>query len=274
MPGNELLKSVLRVVDVFDALARAPGGRTLQELALELRVRGTTLHNLLRTLVARDMLELVSPGRRYRLGRHFFELARTCYDSRLLSAVEREIRALRENCQASTVWFAGGTPAAVTALYRISKSHPYWLQQPGRRLHPYANICSLVFQAFWTPALRDAFARTYPFALYGATIWHEESELSAFLEEARAGGYAALSTGSGLSVAFPLFDAAGVVVGAVGAHVAGTPRGSAEERALIERLRGHAAALQERLNSGDVFGFPWEGQLHRPMTQTPVSGPE
>jgi DNA-binding IclR family transcriptional regulator len=277
MPGNDLLKSVLRAVDVLDAVARSPDGLTLQDLALGLRVRVTTLHNLLRTLVSREMLELSPRGRRYRLGSHFFDLARACYDDRLLAAVEQSLRNIREACDAETIWFAGGSPTAVTALYRLSRSHPHWLQRPGQRLHPYTNICSLVFQAFWSPAERTAFRRTYPFSIYGKTAWEEEDRLDTFLAESRRQGHAELTDSGIVALGRPIFRGDGSIVGALGAHltipVSGRETGSFPDGAR-DALRVHAARLQEVLRSGDILGFPWEGQLHCPLAQAPVSGPD
>jgi DNA-binding IclR family transcriptional regulator len=218
-------------------------------------------------------------GKRYTLGRHLAELARSSYDDHLLRTTEAAVRGVLHDSGCSTVWLAGGTPAAVTAVYRLSQSHPHWVQRPGQRLHPYANVCSATFQAYWSVSSRELFRSAYPFSTYGATIWGSVDALDDALTRFRAAGYGFLeSRHGGYSAGVPLFDSGGDIVGVVGAQfepgTAGTAAMGSGLDGLISALRGHSARVQNALAATSAFGLPWEGQLHRPVAQAPVLGPD
>lgn len=71
---SEGVKSAVRVLDIFELLARHPDGLSLSEIATALAMPKSSAHGLLSTLLRRGYLR---PGRRdrtYRLGARLFEL--------------------------------------------------------------------------------------------------------------------------------------------------------------------------------------------------------
>lgn len=73
----ESVKSAVRVLDLFEVLARWDSAKTHAELADELRIPKSSLTKLLRTLVSRAYLEYVPEGKTYVLGPAITKLART-----------------------------------------------------------------------------------------------------------------------------------------------------------------------------------------------------
>src|SRR5688572_21427757 len=57
MARNELIQSLLRAVDVLELVAQTDRGMTLAEVCTALDMKSSTVHNILRTLVARDIVE-------------------------------------------------------------------------------------------------------------------------------------------------------------------------------------------------------------------------
>ena len=268
MPGSDLLKSVLRSVDVLDAVSRSGDGLSLQELVERLGVNGTTLYNLLRTLVSRDILEISRPGRRYRLGRHLIALAGRGYTEQVVRVSGSAVSEIVRGCGALTAWFACGRGSAVTAFFRVTASHPHWLQRSSERLHPYGNICSLVFQAFSDSAFRSAFFSRYGFSSHGTALWGDLSSYEAFLSEVRHLGYGELCVASGsgeceYAAGFPIFGSDGVVSAVLGARF-GADAGDGDEGLspeVLSAMRQHASAIQSVYGMISSFVPPWDDLL-------------
>lgn len=74
-PGpSEGVKSALRVLDIFELLARFPDGISLSAIANELAIPKSSAHGLLTTLLGRGYLRPGRQERTYRLGVRLFEL--------------------------------------------------------------------------------------------------------------------------------------------------------------------------------------------------------
>ena len=56
MPNSELVQSLLRGLDILQLIALKPEGARLNELAEAAQLNKSTLHNLLRTLAAREFV--------------------------------------------------------------------------------------------------------------------------------------------------------------------------------------------------------------------------
>lgn len=67
-------RAILRAVDLIEQVANSPDGRTLSELARELRVPKSTLWSIVRALEQRRVLTLTAGSRAYTLGLKLVEL--------------------------------------------------------------------------------------------------------------------------------------------------------------------------------------------------------
>ena len=74
MARNELVHSLLRAMDVLELVGQADRGMTLAEVCSGLDMKPSTVHNILRTLAARDYLERTTSPVRFRLGSAVFRL--------------------------------------------------------------------------------------------------------------------------------------------------------------------------------------------------------
>ena len=73
MPGNELVQSLVRALDILECVARCPSGIRLADAGAELGLNTTTAYNLMRTLAERGYLRKDSMNR-YHLGSALREL--------------------------------------------------------------------------------------------------------------------------------------------------------------------------------------------------------
>lgn len=246
MPGNELVQSVLRGLDIVETVAQSEGGLTLRQLAEGLELKSPTVHNLARTLLARGFLERTNGYPRYRLGPAVLRLADAYWDRWLVrrgSAVVRELFGALGN---ATVLLAEAVGGEVMTSLRMSPERPGVLERPRvRAMHPYATCCVLVFQAFWTEEERNAFRERHPFSLSGAHIWKSTKRLDDALVKVRHKGYAdpgLVGTG-GRAVAAPVFGPGRELVAALGASApTERPAGRAWKK-LVEKVGRAARSL-------------------------------
>jgi DNA-binding IclR family transcriptional regulator len=250
MPGSELVRSLLRGLDVVDLLARSDGGLRLADVARALGLKAPTAHNLLRTLAARRFVEKEEPGL-YRLGTELGELARLHGSRSILRRAEGALGELFASYGDATVLLCEATGGEVAVSLRIAPERPGLVERPrGRTMHPYGSASALVFQAFWTEEERGAFRVRHPFWEFGAHLWRDEGRLDRFLAGVRKRGYAAprVKDLALFVVAAPVFAESGELVASVG--VSFPPRGLTR-KTREGRVRRVVSAARELRGSAD-----------------------
>lgn len=249
MPHSQLVQSVLRGLDILEAVGASQDGLALRELSDRLGLKGPTVHNLARTLAARGFLQKTVDPPRYRLGRAVVELARLQADDVLARRAAGVIRRLFARLDRATVTLNRPVGGEVVTVLRISPERPGLLERPrGRSMHPYGTASALLFQALWTEAERAAYRRRYPFWEYGAHLWGSPQRLERILARARRNGYAAVRLGEGgiYPVAAPVFGEGGELLAAVGASVPLGRGAAADRRRVVERVAAAAKRLSAR----------------------------
>ncbi len=244
MPGRELIQSVLRAADVLELLASEPGGLALGDLCSRLGLKAPTVHNILRTLMARALVERHAPPVRYRLGARLGELAHRQEHMVVDRQCEVLLGALVRGGVAEAVHLARQAAGELTVVLRIDASRPHLPERPPvRPLHPYGSCAGLVFQAFCGQPQLAAFRRAHPFAVFGAPLWSSDVELEAELDRIRADGFCLRRTDGCLRVGVPYLGRRGALEGILGAS---RPAGEAADdgnRDLTEALQECALRL-------------------------------
>ena len=258
MPGHELVQSVLRAMDILELLAGVPGGLALAELCSRLGLKGPTVHNLLRTLAARHLVERCGPPVRYRLGPRLPELAARLESLSADQRCEGLLRQLVKDGVADSAHLARQAGGELTVVLRLDSSRPHLVQRPAARpLHPYASCAGLVFQAFCAPQQLAAFRQAHPFRVFGASVWASEAELEAELDGVREGGVCVRADGDATRVGVPWFGRRGQLEGVLGAS---GPRAEAGAGASSRPGDGLGRALLECSQAlAAASGFAQEG---------------
>jgi IclR family acetate operon transcriptional repressor len=218
MPGSELVQSVLRAVDILELLASDPGGVTLGDLCSGLGLKPPTVHNLLRTLSARSLVERSGPPIRYRLGPRLGEMAQRVEHLAVDRQCEVLLRRLVTDGVADSAHLARQAGSDLAVVLRIDASRPHLTERPAARpLHPYASCAGLVFQAFCARQQLSSFRRAHPFGVFGVGVWSSESELEAELERVRERGFCVREDGGAVRVGVPYLGRRGNLEGVLGA---------------------------------------------------------
>jgi len=254
MAGTGLVQSLTRALDILEAVGRSEseagggGGATLKGLSDSLGLKGATVHNLAKTLVARRYLTKRNGG--YRLGPAAPELAQTYLDSGLSERAQAEVTHLAEEFPAATVVFsrpAGGAGSEVLYALRMSPERPGVLERPrALAVHPYGTASALLFQALWTDEERSEYRRRHPFWEAGGPIWRDEARLDEQLAAIRRAGYARPRPPGRHSrpVAAPVWGRGRELVAAIGASV---PAAEATKKEMT-RLAGEVRRAAEILS--------------------------
>ena len=204
MAGSDMVRSVLKALDLLRRVAAAPDGLRLSDIETDCGLKKTTAHNLARTLCARGFLEKDAANRMV-LGPSMYELATLRNDRQRLLAARRLLRRLQRDYPSATLTFSEMTPSAIVCRLRMSPDRPGELQHPlDHRFAPYLTQTALCLQA--TAVQAAGFERNYPFSEYGAGRWRTADAFRMALQEVRRKGYAAEQREGRLAVAFPVPD--------------------------------------------------------------------
>ncbi len=222
MASSDLVQALSRGLMLLELLANAEGGMTLQDLCQELELKPATVHNLLRTLMARGYVEKQSKPLRYTLGAAMFELVEQHRGRDLQRRVGKAMTSIFARFNYARVTYSEAIGGDVFLKLRITPERSGLLERPwNSTMLPYTSASVLLFQAYWQPDQRQTYKQRYPFEEYGVHLWKNEANLEAFLAEVRANEFSAPPVEqSGLvRVAVPVFDSGHNIAGALGAAI-------------------------------------------------------
>ena len=264
MPRSELVQSLSRATDMLDLAAQSENGLALCEICDVLRLKRTTVYNLVRTLVAKGLLEKSDRPVRYRLGPSIFRLADAHKQHSLvrraghiLPKTLRQIMDMFESSdvagQRITVSFGQILVGEVTMTLRVSSARPNALEHPYYPFGTYDSAVALVFQAYQSPKEQAQFRQRHPFAAEGASDWESQEKLEQYLSQVRELGYAAppLYSRDTVRVAAPVFGAGNQLKGALGVGI-WAKTSAKQRRELLKYLTESAKAISQQLPEESV----------------------
>jgi DNA-binding IclR family transcriptional regulator len=217
--GMRQVRSVERAVAVLEFLARHGRPASLGEIRAAIRTPKSTALNIMRTLVAKNMLALDAATKRYRIGSHILALASQSaqqYDVRAMARpyLERIARATEEGVFLSTL-----DDLEIVYVDKIDSTQPVrFTANIGTRRPLHCTSAGKIALAVSPPALLARYLREVGLPRYTATTIQSTERLHDELNSIRARGYAvSLSeyTPGLIAVAAPVTDAAGRFLAAV-----------------------------------------------------------
>ena len=221
---NEGVKSALRVLDIFELLAKHPDGISLSAIAAELHIPKSSAHGLLATLLSRGYLRAGRHDRTYRLGVRLFELGSAYMSGAdLLADGQEVVRELARACD-ETVHLAILTGDEVLYIAKEEGTNTIRMASAmGRRFPAHGTGVGKMLLAGLPAAELDQLyppkQPLKPITLHTITdplLFRQE------LAETRRRGYATdleESTPGLCCIAAPIFNSEGAVVAAVSVSV-------------------------------------------------------
>lgn len=206
MPGNELVQSLVRALDIMESVSRSPSGVRLADVSDELGLNTTTAYNLMRTLAERGYLQKDSLNR-YRLGRAVTELLEQERSHILMQSSGTMLLKLASAMPGCVAGVANLCDNHLRTVLRVSPERRNVLQYPVSMSLPLYSSCTglaFLMQSVYAPGLFSY----WPFEENRANFWKNKENLDAFLEKARAENFVTMELcGTGdAGIAIPLAE--------------------------------------------------------------------
>jgi DNA-binding IclR family transcriptional regulator len=215
---SDLVQSVLRAADILEVVGSSAEGMTLSEISGRLCLKAPTVHNLLRTLVKRGLLDRGHRPIRYRIGGGLFRLSRTSFERSLACRARGAVQRALTKEGVTSASFAELVGGEVCLMMRVDETRPDYVEAlGGRPLHPYASGSSLVYQAFMSNGELSYYRERHPFSIQGAALWEHLDRLDDFLSQIRSNGVATVPSRDSAQtrVSAPVRHIDGRIAGAV-----------------------------------------------------------
>ncbi|MBR7138872.1 MAG: helix-turn-helix domain-containing protein [Lentisphaeria bacterium] len=170
MPGSELVQSLLRGMDILKLISSKPEGMRLSELVDETGLQKSTLHNLLRTLAAREFIVKDSLNR-FAVGPAIVEMANAVSKNDIREKIKKHLLHLAELFPGHVVTLATLKGSKIQRIMRVSPDLPGMVQTPSEQmLMPYISVTAIALQA-GNPVPAAELEKRFPFEDYGVGKW-------------------------------------------------------------------------------------------------------
>lgn len=247
-PGVRI-QALERGLRILFLVGDAPAGLPLGELARQMGLGKTTVHNLARTLLATGHLVQRRDPLRYALGPGVYALAGRQRMHALHRRAEPVLLKLAAEFRDCAALLAEPTGDAVRVVLRVDPGRPGVVERPLDRFSPpYTNATSLLVLAHLDTEERHHYYARHPLAETASHRWRDEETLEDHLKTVRRLGYATLDQdrGHGFPVAMPIFSDRGELLAALGLAFRSAERIPAStKRHVVDRLRQVAAGLAD-----------------------------
>ncbi|MCF6175531.1 MAG: helix-turn-helix domain-containing protein [Victivallaceae bacterium] len=188
MANSDLIQSVIKALDILHAVSNTESGIRLNDLAESFGMNKTTVHNLVRTLRARDYLTKDSANR-YRIGAAVSELLSNQHRNKNLRRAGEVMRKLYKELPESVVTYSELCGSELFCRLRMSPDQPNLLQRPvSMMFQPYNQATGLCFQAFYDE-YHSAVQEKYPFDEFASHKWKNIPQFEQQLDAIRKAGY-------------------------------------------------------------------------------------
>lgn len=188
MANSDLIQSVIKALDILHAVSNTESGIRLNDLAESFGMNKTTVHNLVRTLRARDYLTKDSANR-YRIGAAVSELLSNQHRNENLRRAGKVMRTLYKKFPESILTYSELCGSEIFCRLRMSPDQPNLLQRPVSMIfQPYNQATGLCFQAFYDE-YNSIIQDKYPFDAFASRKWKNIQQFEQQLATIRKTGY-------------------------------------------------------------------------------------
>ena len=246
------IKSVVKVARILDLLTIHHEGLGVSEIARLLGLKKSSVHGLLKTMVARGLLARTARGR-YDLGLRLLQyglLAAGRHDVVVAVRPWAERLAFQLGQMVHTALLLGGDVVVIHSLRPMNRFITY--PEPGLPIPPHASAPAKVLLAYLPEESARAILEAAPRTAYTPSTITDVPRLLEQLREIRARGFAVddeeiLHTQRGIAV--PVRDPEGKVVAAICVH-GDLDRVNPADAETVEAVRYAAAAIEGDLKRG------------------------
>lgn len=188
MANSNMVLSLTKALDILSAVSNAENGIRLNELADGLGMKKTTVHNLVRTLRARDFL-VKDEANRFHIGPAVNQLVINQQRKEIMKRAELELRQLYAEFPDGILTFSERCGSEIYCRLRMSPEQSGFVQRPAMQtFNPYTSATGGCFLAF-SGSFFDDVNRKYPFDEHALPKWISREDYEASLVAARRCGF-------------------------------------------------------------------------------------
>lgn len=260
MPYAQPVQSVLRAIDVLEAVADADAGLTLSQVAEQLGLRTTTVANLVRTLALRGYISRETSRAPLKLGPSARQLVDHADASNIIKRVERHLRELVRLHPTCGAVYSEHTGGEVRLRLRLDPRFPGRAERPRNEvLNPYNKAQSLVFLAFGHHSILQDTLQRFHFHDYAMGQFTSQQAFDQLLESSRKQGYVCPPGASmpHFRMGVPIYDHRQSLIGAIGVYA--HPEPDPAKRGQI---------IQDTLDAANSISHPSPDAHHPSMPES------
>jgi len=216
MPRYNLIQSVERSLDILELIGNSTADIRLRVISNRTCLKNTTLHNILRTMVARGFLVKRRNPIRYNLGPAMLSIRRAQRDCELFQQARPVLMNLA-NSFVGEAMLCECVGVYMLSMLRVAAGQLAVMQPhvPSRMNH--YGIAS-VLQAYWDKHQLAHYEKSFPFKQYGKNKWGSREKFNRFLAGFRKNRMAMMPvrlSGDSFRVAAPILGPGGNMVAIV-----------------------------------------------------------
>lgn len=232
MPHSELVQSLLRGLDILKLISSKPEGMRLNEIVEATGLNKSTIHNLLRTMAAREFV-VKDALNRFTIGPAVVEMGDSVKKNDIQQKLKTELLKVAVSFPDHVVTVSTLKGNRIKCIMRVSPDFPDMVQTPAEQFFmPYISVTAIALQAA-NHDLGAVLERNYPFEEFGIGKWGSEKKFRALKEQVLKDGYCCQFLQGKTAAAFILPGAM-----ALGFSTAGTTPGMlAKYQSAADELR-------------------------------------
>ena len=216
MAHSDLVHSLLRGLDILKLISSRPEGMRLNEITQDTGLKKSTVHNLLRTLAAREFLVKDSLNR-FSLGPAVLDMASSMKKNDTMENLSTMLLDFSRRFPQCTLTVSALRGNEIRCLLRVSPDLPGLLQHPSDRIFmPYVSASAIALQSA-NPELSRELEKKFPFDEFGIGKWGTVKNFEQQKKQVLQDGFCCQHKKDSFAVAFILPDA--LVVGFSVQHV-------------------------------------------------------
>ena len=188
MPRSELVQSLLRGLDILKLISSKPEGMRLNELVEATGLKKSTVHNLLRTMAAREFVVKDSLSR-FSTGPAVADMANSAGKSTLKEKLGNGLLQLAKLFPEHVITVSTLEGCKIKCIMRISPDLPRMIQTPSDHFFmPYVSVTAIALQAA-NPELASELEKRFPFEEYGVGKWGTPERFAQLKKEVLQDGF-------------------------------------------------------------------------------------
>lgn len=205
MPNSELVQALVRGLDILQLISSNPEGMRLNEIVEKTGLKKPTVHNLLRTLAAKNFA-VKTPLNRFAAGPALLTIVASQQQSQRTKRIEAGLLSLQNFFSDHIITLSTIIGGDVRCMKRLAPDNIGAIHHPAAQIFmPYTSVTAIALQAA-NPNYAVELETRYPFDEFGIGKWGTLEQFAKFKNETLQNGYCEQKFSDRYTIAFIMPD--------------------------------------------------------------------